>query len=266
MARRLLFCERFCDYAKYCVGEDGFGKAGQYFQAFPMTVAGIHFIFRPSLGAEEYDRTKMYNELYVRIDEVLHAPKEDPGSGDSMTAEGMEISREIVDYYMTIEPSCSFRTDNGMEYRMIPVDRALGSSFYVLIGTEDGGKTCAFLNPDPYNGFGGEALWITFSNENIGFSCLAHAAGAYGSLYRTEDGGVSWEEIGYPSAKAKLPDGTYYNPFVMPQKVYEENGILFLEVGQGADGDYYDSEEGYCYGMYQSADGGKNWEFVGPAS
>ena len=173
-----------------------------------------------------------------------------------------EITQEVLAHYLSIEPACSFVTEEGMEYRMIPVDRALGSSFYVLIGTDDQWKSISFINRDPYNGSGGESRWITFLDQNVGVSCLAHAAGSYGSLYRTEDGGISWEEIDYPSAKAKLSDGSYYNPFVMPEKIYEENGLLFMEVGQGADGDYYDSELGFCHGLYQSADRGINWEFV----
>lgn len=103
-------------------------------------------------------------------------------------------------------------------------------------------------------------------DKNVGFSCLAHAAGSYGSLYRTKDGGISWEEIDYPSAKAKLPDGSYYNPFVMPEKVYDENGLLFMEVGQGADGDYYDSELGFCHGVYQSETNGASWEYINSIS
>ena len=67
--------------------------------------------------------------------------------------------------------------------------------------------------------------------------------------------------IEYPSPKFQLPDGTYYNPFVMPEKIYEENGKIYMEVGQGPDGDYYD-EQGYCHGLYQSSDDGLNWEFV----
>lgn len=173
-----------------------------------------------------------------------------------------EITEEILDHYLNIEPACIFEAEGGREYRMVPVDRALGSNFYILIGTDDQGKTIRFINRDPYEGSGGESRWITFLDENIGFSCLSHAAGSYGSLYRTEDGGISWEEIDYPSAKAKLPDGTYYNPFVMPEKVYEKNGLLFMEVGQGADGDYYDSELGFCHGVYQSKNDGASWEYI----
>ena len=80
-------------------------------------------------------------------------------------------------------------------------------------------------------------------------------------LYRTEDGGSSFDVVEYPSAKVKLSDGTYYNPFVVPEKVYEEDGKLYMEVGQGADGDYY-GEEGFCNGLYESEDNGKTWTYV----
>jgi len=173
------------------------------------------------------------------------------------------ISQETMDYYMSMEPTCSFCTNDGVEYRMVAVDRALGSDFYVLIGVEEQGRSCTFVNQDPYNGSGGRSEWITFIDKKVGFSCLSHAAGTCGSLYRTGDGGVSWEMIEYPSARAMLSDGTEYNPFVMPEKVYEEDGILYLEVGQGADGDYYDEKAGFCHGRYQSTDQGMNWEFVG---
>lgn len=145
---------------------------------------------------------------------------------------------------------------------MIPADRACGSSYYVLIATADGGKSALMVNLDPYLGSGGEAKWISFLEDGqTGFSCLTYSGGAYGAFYRTEDGGRSFEEIEYPSAKAKLPDGTYYNPFVVPEKVYEKGGKLYMEAGQGANGDYY-GEEGYCNGLYESEDNGKSWMYV----
>ena len=257
------FCEKFCDYLEYCISVEAIAKESQFFRTFSMIVSENNFVFQPTIRMEEYDRTLIYNDLYTRIDEILHMPKVDSVGNKTAGEEvAKEVSQESKDYYMTLEPACSFQTDGGMEYRMVAVDRALGSSFYVLIGVEDHGKTCAFVNPDPYNGSGGESRWITFIDENLGFSCLAHGAGSYGSLYRTEDGGSSWEIVGYPSARAKFVDGTYYNPFIMPEKVYEEKGILYLEVGQGADGDYYDDELGFCQGLYQSLDRGLNWKFV----
>ena len=149
---------------------------------------------------------------------------------------------------------------------MIPVDRALGSSYYALIATADNGKSVVMVNTNPYLGSGGGAKWISFLEDGqIGFSCLTYSAGTYGSLYRTEDGGRTFEQIEYPSAKVKLSDGTYYNPFVVPERVYEEDGKLYMEVGQGADGDYY-GEEGFCNGLYESEDKGRTWEYVKESS
>ena len=224
------------------------------------------WIFDASVTADEVvEKIVIKNEAEAESKDGLpELDEEDTAISDAAENDTgtEEISQEMIDRYLSIEPSCSCVTGEGMEYRMIPVDRALGSNFYVLMGTKDGGKTCDFMNLDPYNGSGGESRWIIFLDENLGFSCLAHAAGAYGSLYRTEDGGSSWEEITYPSAKVKLSDGTFYNPFVMPEIVYEEDGIIYMEVGQGADGDYYDDELGFCHGLYQSSDLGRNWEFV----
>lgn len=180
---------------------------------------------------------------------------------DVTTSEPIEdLSQETINYYMSIEPTCTFLTEDGMEYRMIEIDRAMGSSIYALVGTYDG-KNCAFVNEDPYPGSGGEAKWITFVDENVGFCCLARSGGSYGSLYRTEDGGKSFAQIEYPSPEIRLSEDTYYNPFVMPELIYEEDGELYMEAGQGTDGDYY-GEQGYCHGLYKSSDKGQSWEFV----
>ena len=222
------------------------------------------WIFDASVTAEE-----LVEEIVIKGEKDDKAEAElpeyigtKPETSESPNNATEENSQALLDHYLSIEPSCTFVTEDGLEYRMVAVDRALGSSFYVLIGVEEQGGNCTFVNPDPYNGSGGESRWITFIDEKLGFSCLSHAAGSYGSLYRTEDGGYTWEVVEYPSPDVKLSDGKYYNPFVMPEKVYEEDGILYMEVGQGSDGDYYDAELGFCHGLYRSSDAGRNWEFI----
>lgn len=37
----------------------------------------------------------------------------------------------------------------------------------------------------------------------------------------------------------ELSDGETYNPFVIPEVPYEEDGVLYVKVGQGQFGDYY---------------------------
>ena len=91
-----------------------------------------------------------------------------------------------------------------------------------------------------------------------------YSGGSLGRFFRTEDGGRSFQEITYPSAKIELPDGSLYNPFIMPDRVWEEEGKLYMMAGQGPDGDYY--EDGvWVYGLYESEDMGRSWSYVGTA-
>ena len=214
--------------------------------------------------SEEYT-ADVYNDLYDFLEEKLSKAYEDSRAEAGKTVvdvESTELPEETLQYYLSLEPDCVYKTVDGIEYRMVPADRACGSSYYAMVVTADGGNSCSMANRDPYNGSGGASKWITFLEEsNIGFSCLAYSGGAYGSLYRTEDGGKSFVEIEYPSAKVKLSDGTYYNPFVMPEKIYNDGEKLYLEIGQGQDGDYY-GENGFCIGLYESDDLGKTWSFV----
>lgn len=214
--------------------------------------------------SEEYT-ADVYNDLYDFLEKMLSKSYEDSIAEAGKTVvdvESTELPEETLQYYLSLEPDCVYKTVDGVEYRMVPVDRACGSSYYAMVVTADGGNSCSMANSDPYNGSGGASMWITFLEEsNIGFSCLAYSGGAYGSLYRTEDGGKSFVEIEYPSPKVKLPDGTYYNPFVMPEKIYKNGEKLYLEIGQGQDGDYY-GENGFCIGLYESDDFGKTWSYV----
>ena len=201
-----------------------------------LVAAGIFYVAK-------YNSTKMDTER----------PSEKEFKDD--VREGTEVA-----YYLSMEPECTDTGAEGVEYRMIPVDRACGSSYYVFLSVEkDQVLTC---NPDPYLGSGGAAKWVTFlEGGQLGFSCLAYSGGTYGSLYRTEDGGKTFQCIEYPSAEVELSDGTVYNPFVMPERIYEEEGVLYMEAGQGPDGDYY-GEMGFCSGLYESKDQGKTWNYI----
>lgn len=225
----------------------------------------FEYQFQSMQNFSEENISDVYNDLYDFAEKILaenYKKKITEKEETEEETERIELTDEMIQLYLSLEPDCSYESADRVEYRMIPVDRACGSSYYVLIATADGGESAVMVNPDPYLGNGGEAKWIHFLQDGkTGFSCLTYSGGTYGSLYRTEDGGRSFKAVEYPSAKVKLSDGTYYNPFVVPEKVYEKDGKLYMEAGQGADGDYY-GEEGFCNGLYESADNGKTWDYV----
>ena len=234
---------------------------------------------------EDYSRTELYNALYVAIErdslevwqkkdaeQMQGGPEENAdgggaGNGGEESKQSAEESvsefpEEMPEVWKNYDADCVYKKKDGTELRMVGVDRAAGSSYYALLKAENGEIT-SVVNWDPYLGLGGGAKWLDFlEDEKIGFSCLSYSGGSKGCLYRTSDGGVSFEEITWPSGEKKLPDGSLYNPFIMPEKVWEENEKLYMLVSQGPEGDYY--EDGvWVYGLYESEDMGKNWTYVG---
>lgn len=220
---------------------------------------------------ENYDRTELYNALYRAIEQESLEEwqyEESRRSESSQTGEAEALSEEVLkempEVWKDYGADCFYEKRDGTKLCMVGVDRAAGSSYYVLL-EEKNGVYASVVNRNPYLGHGGGAKWIDFlEDEEIGFSCLSYSGGSLGSLYRTQDGGKSFEEITWPSASRELPDGTLYNPFIMPDKVWEEAGSLRMLVGQGPDGDYY--EDGvWVYGLYESKDMGKSWTYLGVA-
>ncbi|RKJ42748.1 hypothetical protein D7X98_18760 [bacterium 1XD8-76] len=256
------FSEACCDLVEDLQKIVGFDKIG-YFGPEDR----CYFDLTPYL--ENYDRTELYNAMYQAIERdslELWEKQAHSANGDSLEGETGDIAKaqqeELLSIWADYEADCVYRKKDGTELRMVGVDRAAGSCYYALLQAENG-KNTAIVNGDPYLGAGGGAKWLDFlEDEKTGFSCLAYSGGSKGCLYRTEDGGVSFEEVTWPSGKKELPDGTLYNPFIMPEEVWEENGKLYMLVSQGPEGDYY--EDGvWVYGLYESEDMGKNWAYTG---
>ena len=168
------------------------------------------------------------------------------------------VTEEQKAYYLSLEAACSDTLSDGTQMRLLATDRACGSSYYTLIGVKDG--ECTFVNTDPFNGSGGEALFITFPDQETegrgqtGYAGLAYSGGSLGSFYITEDGGRHFQALEISEPQIPLSDDTTYCPFIMPEEVYEENGAIYLVMGQGPDGDYHD-ETGYPSGLYRAEDG-----------
>lgn len=151
-----------------------------------------------------------------------------------------------------------FYLSKEVGYRLDITGAALGSRFYSLSSTVDGGKTWRVINGDPFNGMSGGAAGITFIDDKLGFLCLSHSGGDYAELYRTEDGGKSYKKIAFPEHEVILDNGAKIKPFDFPGMPHNQDGTLNMLVGQGADGDY----NGICKALYGSKDQGITWEFI----
>ncbi|MEG0497892.1 MAG: hypothetical protein RR541_07845, partial [Carnobacterium sp.] len=143
-------------------------------------------------------------------------------------------------------------------YQLRVVDAALGSRFYVLDQTSDGGDTWVTINSDPFLGELGISSGITFINKDLGFIGLAHNGSTTTDLYRTTDGGRTFEKLKFSPIEVPLTKTENYNPYDTPEMPYEDNGSLSLLIGQGIDGDYH----GGSKILYRSTDDGKTWKYT----
>ncbi|MGM9974809.1 MAG: WD40/YVTN/BNR-like repeat-containing protein [Clostridiaceae bacterium] len=184
---------------------------------------------------------------YLLTENLASIPAEDPFSSLNEPPSSKEPEDESLTSYIS----------NNKGYRLTIVDAALGSRFFNLEGTEDGGKSWSEINSDPFLGNMGGDAGIKFIDDNLGFIILSKSGGSYGELYRTEDGGLSFEKVELPAPQ--LEDTSLdYIPFDFPEPPSIEGDKLILLVGQGQDGDY----NGNSKGKYESIDKGKTWNYI----
>lgn len=141
------------------------------------------------------------------------------------------------------------KTENQC-YVTVAVDRSLGSDYYATFYSADLQEWSQMTLPDMF--------W-----SNLG--CAYWTAGGKGyyakgeSLYLTEDGGGTFVPLSFPEAQETVA-ALGYNPFDAVEQIYEADGLTYMIVGQGDDGDY--AKDGKLVkGLYQSQDG-VNFTFV----
>ncbi len=281
------YCDDICEWLDVCFERLPYTKAKNMYDATGIIAVApgyeqVRLDFNGMLRLEHYseDRVEFYNDLYTFIVRYLNHEYTAFGgpvtmvSSDSESADEIEqidevdeITDDVIKQWATYDYEVAYDFPDGREYALVPVDRALGSSFYVLLEFNKKGDSdsAELINSDPFDQHGGEARFISFINDGkIGFAALSYSGGSEGMLFETFDGGKSFQEIILPSPKIELPTGEYYNPFVMPEEVWEESGTIYLKISQGSDGDHHSEALGGArtVGIYASIDEGKSFEFV----
>lgn len=147
-----------------------------------------------------------------------------------------------------------------IRYQMIVEDAALGSRFYGLIKSTDGGAHWQVVSSDPFDGQMGGSVEFTFLDEMFGFATLSHNGGDAAVLYVTEDGGKHYEQVDFAHKTYTDSVGNIVAPYDYPQMPYEKDGVIYVLCGQGADGDY-DGGDSAHLARYCSEDHGHSFVF-----
>ncbi len=286
------YCDDICEWLDACFERLPYDEAKDMYDATGFITASpgygnMKFRFDAgTLRLDLYSKDKVgfYNDLYrciVRylngeydVFDTLQSDGENvdqiEGSDDpANTAESVSpgLTDETIKQWAAYDFDIAYDFPDGREYALIPVERALGSSFYVLMAFNGKGDpdSAQLINSDPFNQHGGEATYITFLDDgNTGFASLSYAGGSEALLFETFDGGKSYREIILPSPMIELPTGQFYNPFVILEEAWEESGTIYLKINQGPEGDHHSEALGGARtaGIYASKDKGKTFEFI----
>ncbi len=157
--------------------------------------------------------------------------------------QGQSWQTSHISDYPNLAESFLSRTDGGY-YVTFAVDRSLGNDYYAT-----------FFSADLKN-------WESVNSKEGGWSGLTcsfwtkSGTGYYAqgeSLYMTPDGGESWQQIEIPEAE-EVTSRLGFNPYDTVEQMYEKDGLLYLVVGQGDDGDYV-KDGNLMEALYSSQDG-----------
>ncbi|MCR5255205.1 MAG: hypothetical protein K6D96_04665 [Acetatifactor sp.] len=269
------FCYDVCAWLATCFEKLPYDEAPEVYSGFIPDIYGyerVKYWFQDNVLTDFYENdTYFYNALYMYLDRFMDEEKSTDGENASFVGEADETADYPIDagtlnLWASIDADAEYVFNDGTRYALVPVDRALGSSYYVLMAFPNGAsKEGAYLvNDDPYNGSGGGAGFITFVDDSdLGFSCLTYSGGSEGILYMTRDKGKSFVSVDLPSPMIKFQSGKMYNPFVMPERAWAVGDTVYIAVGQGPDGDYYNETlGGKPVGIYATDDKGESFRFV----
>lgn len=136
------------------------------------------------------------------------------------------------------------RTENYC-YVTLALDRSLGSDYYATFRTQDF-ETWNQVNVE-------EVLLsnlncVYWSDDNTGYYSKGEDM-----FYVTRNAGESYQQMEYPEAQ-EIVGRLGFNPFDTVEKMYQEEGALYMVVGQGDDGDYARDGE-IVKALYRSEDG-----------
>lgn len=149
--------------------------------------------------------------------------------------------------------------DEQTGWRLVVADAAMGSRFYILEKTENGGNSWDNINANPFENASGVAEGLVFCDENFGYAGLAGPSQDFSRLYVTYDGGRSFEKVTLPmDTVTELPEpgrslgftSSDYDYYEMP--VQDGDDLFIMAITQNGE------KSGL---LFKSEDRGITWTF-----
>lgn len=146
-------------------------------------------------------------------------------------------------------------------YVLTTTDKAMSAEAHALYRSKDY-ETFEMVNyQDPQARI---MTYATFVHDDIGYVAytqrhMENGAEDTAILYRTIDGGQSFQELRLPVHEVTVMDVTYA-PFVQVERIYEEDGNFHVIVTQGENGDY--GSYGVLYQAHYVSEDGINFVFL----
>ncbi len=148
-------------------------------------------------------------------------------------------------------------TNKNEGHIVITYDKTMGQEASSILTTVDGGKTWTNIGSGPSGYLLREAR---FYDESLGFFSYPFIEGNETNLYRTEDGGKTFEPVILEEQELSSDIGLQWKQVYDEAQVPElKDGVMTLLVTQGDDGDY---EGGNLMARYESHDLGKTWTYI----
>lgn len=200
--------------------------------------------FAASLISPEGERWSYIMEPVYTSAEQLRAERE---------AEAVAAAKADKDW-MTDDSDGTmyFFLDGETGWRLVITDAALGSRFYVMERTQDGGESWERINDDPFDGNIGVAEGLIFFDSDLGFAGLAWASQDHSRLYVTRDGGRNFEAVELPMDTVTEMPGSGQEPgfsaadydyCMMPERSGNTLSILVVPANGERDGLTFRSED-----------------------
>lgn len=225
------------------VNEDGSSSAFYNSSGVPEEIAG----YEVSLYVPENDSIipVRYMNMWDKVDTEESGVNEQEGNS-------YEIGTCFTDSY---DGTLYFFIDQSKGWRLMITDAALGSRYYEMESTDNGGSTWNKINIDPFAGNIGVAEGIVFFDKNFGYIGMGTATEEYSKLYVTKDGGNNFTEVKLPIQEVgdEVTNIEDYDYAYMP---YVKDSVIQIVLGKEKAG----QEKGL---LFQSEDKGESWKYLG---